>query len=1029
MQSWNLRTEMERLGATVKEMAQRSGLHHNTISKYRSQVLPPKRVKEEVLQNLCKALNEIAEERGISERVTPAQLMGLAPIRKQVEVKIPEMPGEVPHRRPQWLPLEEWEKYLAKWQQADGTLRCELTRQKWIQENRIFDFRDLPLASTIDHIIAKKHGGTDALENLQPATHEANQEKLIAADPFWGYDTNPNGFYDQTLDLSKLRVSQRQVAYDNILDIKEFWLQPRVLMSGNLLALLMVVRGGKLLGSTIALPFAINKVIRERYPLGAPRVKTVLVLTRETGLRDQFVSELKRQPTGFGITSSAPRVKCIEKADWLTTNHNHIRKNFDICVSCIQMFFAGQGDSAVPRKDMARLLSNFDLIVIDEPHWAFDQVRKIVQFATESWVVGTTGTPLVKGEEDPIPLTGDRDMGIYTLGSWTAEDADDHDGSLKYIAPIGDIDPVAIRSGEAFDWLTFDSNIVVVHDETGARDSEVLTLQGSNYEKGRPQGAGKNEAYSLQVCSAVLTILWDLDSLWRKEDTMTELAGHRQCKKGEEADGDGWEPSILYPPHALIVADGILNAEKLTAKINAKLDELRLSHPGKYRREEGWRAETVHGPSSVGFDGTSAEPIAAKPLSIPADPHADPEGIHPWLRSYLLHDGEKIDSGCARILVVDSMVREGVTNPLCNIVAWACAMDKSIHEGTQRGARCIGAFIKPPAEEGGKKRCPPRSLDIPLLVTHDVWSENRIRMVKALTYIRASDIYLQQIPSVQELLAGKTQSEAPTELEPLDSLLLRTEKVAIVEAIGGVEGSGVEHRDIWGAIASVTPAHNCDARVTEIGPAALAWAETVIDTPKKAETNLGYAAATRFPLATPILHERGKTTVEQDRLHNFLRIHHPDLWRVSLDAPAQFQPGGSLWAHSLSLWGEFQQRHSCYEGEKVTSLSKLQHSYADAALKEACGPNYKAICTQAQIGKASGMCMNIMKRAVGAPLEKNNFKNDGVWDVPAVHHILMNHRHEIVGAVIRRLIEARLPGTEKTARALDIPFSPYDPSN
>ena len=31
MQSWNLRTEMERLGATVKEMAQRSGLHHNTI--------------------------------------------------------------------------------------------------------------------------------------------------------------------------------------------------------------------------------------------------------------------------------------------------------------------------------------------------------------------------------------------------------------------------------------------------------------------------------------------------------------------------------------------------------------------------------------------------------------------------------------------------------------------------------------------------------------------------------------------------------------------------------------------------------------------------------------------------------------------------------------------------------------------------------------------------------------------------------------------------------------------------------------
>jgi transcriptional regulator with XRE-family HTH domain len=1017
---------MQGIGVSNRELAERAGVHVNTISKYRSKAATPQRIKPGVLDALVEALNAAAKERNLEVRFTADHLTGLKPHAIEPStadtqpVAIPALPvaqvpvvaPEVPHRCPQWLSLQDWAAYLDTWRGPDQFIRCQITRQRWIAEGRAFEEHDLPLATSIDHILAKHHGGTDALENLQPATAEENWLKSTQADAVWGYEKPEQDFYDLTPDLQGFRVSQRAAGYDAALSVPDLWLAPRNLYSGNLLLLPMVVRGGKLLASMLAVPFAINSIIRAKHPLGAPRVKSVLLLTREESLRDQFVAELKTQPVRYGIVSSTPRVKCIEKSEWLVTNNQRIRGHWDICVACIQMFFPGGGDSTVPMKDLSRLLANYDLICFDEPHWAFGQVRALVKQASWSWTIGTTGTPLVVGKETPEPLVGDAEMGIYRLSTWSADDADDLDGSLKYIPPVEEIVKDETLPKDEPGNTEVQCRLIHIINDISDRESEVLPINHDAYVTGRLNGCEQNLHYKQRVCGAVLADLYRRDSYWSGEAVSQELAPHRREQE--------WEPTLVYPPHALIATDGIASTESLADFINTKLDQLRIQHPGKYRLEDGWRAEAVHGPSTFGRDGTTSDPYKAKPLTIPPDPKSSPDSVHPWLRSYLVHEGAKIDSKCARILVVDQMVREGIGNPLCISVAWACSIDRSIHEVAQRGSRAFGAFTKPPAEHGAKRQCPPKELDSPILISHSCWTNNFARMIYGAAYIRSSETYLNAIPFAVDLLEGHTLPQAVIEPLSPEKALLREEKLAIVRAIG--DGAIAEQTD--GAPAApvdlATLIH--PTRWEAVADAAKAWAEKVQQEPYQAQTALGLESApSAFPIATPIVNERGRTTIDPERLREFIRTHRPELWNLasSLGLPDSLEPGGPVWEAAAADWSRFQQQHCGGVGAKLTDLVTLQRSYTREALIEACGLDHKSRLSEGDKGKAHAMCMNVFKDAVNAN-RKELFKVDGPWDVPAVHHLLISHRQLLIKVLVARLVKARFPGTESLRAGLAI---------
>jgi hypothetical protein len=598
---------------------------------------------------------------------------------------------ELPHlNKPSFVSQDNWVAFTDRYQQPDGTYRCELTRQQWLADGREFSDTDLPLAEAVDHITPRSRGGADTADNLQPATNLQNLRKLANDDPSWARPS----FFDQSLNHRVLRFSQNLAGYSETRTYDHIWANRRTELSQRdvILLLAWAVRSGKLMGGVVA-AFAINHAIIETHGRSSARIRRIAILTHDSATREQYAAELagyrdakgKQQPGKWeklGITERAPRVRALSDTAGADLRNAQLMAQQDIVIMCSQLLWEKNGQF-VGGNRAGEVFSQFDLILIDEPHLAGGQAEKIARIATCP-VLGTTGTP----HDKDLQFNPDR---YVLLSMWTKQQSDKHDGSLKYVPDERDPRTGALEATRR-PWLT------MLDPDTGdalrAGTESTVDLEDLS-------GHNRQLMPVLAVARKVASICREQES-----ETSTGPADHR---------GDEWRVGIDYKTHGLVAVDGIETAEQVAADLNAYFSQNRARFPA----EDGWQAVAHHG----GNGRAKARPLTE---------------ASPWLRSDRVL-GYGVDAKCARMLVVDQQCREGTSNALCGVVGIAKQVNSALEPG-QRIPRGMGAVI-----DFDQRLCPPAHLDQLRIVTHKCWSSNEAVIGKALDYLLNMQDHLHEL--------------------------------------------------------------------------------------------------------------------------------------------------------------------------------------------------------------------------------------------------------------------------------------------
>ncbi len=269
-------------------------------------------------------------------------------------------------RKPTWLRQDSWVELLKRY---GNVPRCERTGET----------TDL----SVDHIVPRWAGGTDDVSNLQFLTGRLNAKKGIRADEYWAQ----RFYWDQTPNLDAFRGAQR-LLFSEITQRADWFGQPVSDIARRLYVNAWVVAAGKTIGIAAA-AWAVNHVIRDRWG-ASPRAGCLLIVTKERAVRDQIADDLKSDITGYGILGQAPRVGVIEHS-WQFEQENWLDQH-DAVVTTVQMIWEREGGMA--RSDLAKILGRFPVIAFDEPHFAADQVSRLVEEASGSICLGFTGSPI-----------------------------------------------------------------------------------------------------------------------------------------------------------------------------------------------------------------------------------------------------------------------------------------------------------------------------------------------------------------------------------------------------------------------------------------------------------------------------------------------------------------------------------------------------------------------------------------------------------------------------------------------------------
>lgn len=832
---FNLGALMSQYNLKARRIAELMGRNPSTILRWSKKQSPPAgKFSRDVQMQLAGAVTTAAQEHGHEVNFTPDDLI-------TYEIN-PDADKDVIKRQQLWKPgswsVSDWVEWKRRYQREDGTFRCELTAKAWAAAGQDVVWERLPEANTFDHIKPRSEGGGDEMQNMQPAFKSVNSSRQDSADPWY---QEPSLFFDAPIteeQRAAMRESQRTCGVDAIHKLADLWLTERFKVSGNLFMQNMIVRSGKFLTGAVVIPRAINEVIRQHHGDEAKRIKTVLVLTKEKALQDQFVAEAKSEPAKYRISDTNPRVLALDSGDGMARRVRIepalIRRDYDLAIGCLQTFYTENG---VPKEGVAEMLRAYDLIVIDEPQFAEDQWKALLRHTSDALVIGMTGTPLqptarisrrtveeadgtkrVAESYEISCLKGDERGGLYGLSSWTADDSDRHDHNLKHIPhDAADRDALVINAGDD----GFSSDVI----QQGGQES-TLTNEGNL--KDRVHYGSVVGRHAIWGPGG----LWTRDRFWRARDTAVGPLGKMTpIRQTQERDGRGYSPELLYPPHLILVGRGIHGCERVASILQAQMD----ADPSM-RRSDGWCVEVCHSGNlnyaknrlrreellqGVNLDDAAAvaevnaklasERIyAPKPLTIPADPQAEPDKVHPFMRGWLVHRGKAMDEKCARVLVVDGMVKEGLNNPLILGVAQGAKVSLAIVELIQRMARSLAAFI-----DTENMLCCPAELDEPFFVTHalfdvikdedsddtvdeaaledDLVDRSTAAMMRlALNYLRNAEKYTEEIPPATKLLEGLTFDD-PASLDDPNAGLTHIHKVEVVKAVGKVrEETGVD---------------------------------------------------------------------------------------------------------------------------------------------------------------------------------------------------------------------------------------------
>jgi hypothetical protein len=422
-------------------------------------------------------------------------------------------------RKPHWLPAAT---FTALMQQCDGIPRCKITG----------DTEDL----SIDHIVPKFDGGSDALDNLQILKKSLNSSKGTRPDPYWSTPF----YFDQVPILQQCRAAQRGL-YNALLAQSAWFGEPISTIARLLYITPQVVGAGKTLAPLI-MACAYNAISRAHW--GFPRrADRILVLCKEQAIRDQLAVDIHNDPKRFGIFPKSPRVLIIKHGDQLDSDG--LLQAYDIVVSCIQQLWDR------PDGNLSKLLHKFPLINIDEPHYAIEQVQAIVNNAATSLCFGTTGSP--------IDALGRLLPQIINVFAFTYRNADDEDKSMKFI-----------------DGGNWENNITTVALDTSTQLDRGLITQRTDT---RSHHYGKNLEPAKQVAWEVIRYVERCDKI---SIATADKAPHRllyDCNL-----------SVFYPVHAMITADSVRFGNHLCRTMNEYFD----SNRDRFPRELGFACEIVH---------------------------------------------------------------------------------------------------------------------------------------------------------------------------------------------------------------------------------------------------------------------------------------------------------------------------------------------------------------------------------------------------------------------------------------------------
>ena len=872
--------------------------------------------------------------------------------------------------KPSWCTTADWVQFLKKYAGPDGLLRCEITRQQWLREGRTFDDANLPLAQCVDHIIPKSAGGSSRWDNLQPATEEQNLLKAAKLDPNW---KNPN-FFDQAIDRSALRASQLIAGYEAGIELSELWTENWAALSSlSVIGLLAwVVRSGKLFGAVV-LAFAINHAKIQAHGKACPRIRRVLILAHDTANRDQYAAELGGdQVTGkpgkwerLGVTERPPTVLVADKGETLL-NKSKVA-SADIILCCSAMLWTEKGQPFAG-DNFQNVLSQFDLIVVDEPHIATGQVHFLAQQANCP-VIGTTGTPHDKDHYfDPTR---------YALISvWTKQQADEYDGSLKYLPD--DIDPA---SGELAAMSAKGPWFKVLDPRTAqSLQQEAIDLTSSEVD-----GHDKQMIPVMQVAHEVVLTCRQLDDV-----QSTELAPHR-------AEG-GWSPSLNYFVHGLITVYGIEVAEAVTAQLNDYFKANRARFPF----DQGWTAVAAHGGRN---DASKIRTIKPKPLGEDS----------PWLRADRALGSTGIDKHCARILVVDQVGREGTSNPCCAVVGFACQVKSKIESG-QRGPRALGANI-----DSKNKLCPPLELDQPCIITHSCWPENVRTIRDALAYILDMEAHLKALMPLESFVSAAGGEGEDSDRRRRRAPLAINERVEVVariaELVDGdrklLDESQETKERVQSAMQDWINSEYIDSDRKKAYAEELV--EAVIESPSAAAFIVQANASTRV-FRDVLLQEGKHHQLTEDELVRYTNL------RNGFDYPKE----SILQLKELFL-KQFEDDHRVEvtpqrSGPTVNELCRTIASQAFASIRNASGKQpdrQETVPGSSRPGKpdlkawsfANVQAVSKVKRMLHC---EEPLTDGGRYDIPQCHHLINSHWNELVAGVRAELIK-RLPSLKTVA--------------
>lgn len=670
-----------------------------------------------------------------------------------------------------WLQSANWNDWLNQFS-VDGHIPCAHPSCN----------RD---ATSVDHIIPRTsdHWAKDPLRahepsNLQPMCREHNSEKGIRPDNYWGQDF----YFDQPVDLTKLRSSQSDFVYHPLFQYREHLAGRFSQVNGKLNCFLQCTGAGKTIGKAMV-PFALNHGALAHFEDSGhrpSRCDRLLIVPITIDLRDQIALELGGRPrhmcrsgqqpiesqlVEFGIVNNAPRVKAIAGYDQLASAAHDF--DHDIFVICSQSLWDSNNSVDMKRSvdEWVQAFSAFPVIIFDEFHRFTPKIREVISRANYSLCFGMSASPmsgLGKLLEDTTRIT-----------EYTYRDAALKDNSMKSLGAAVDQNPPPLHP-------TFEDIVSVI------KTSEVLNLDGST-----SSGVGHgNFAPMRSVGWAVVEQLRQTDN--RRRD-LSKVAGFRQHLRSEKvckvvADLD-------YCGHAVIGAKSLHDAILLMDHLNAEFEKDRSSFPAS----KGWTASVTH----------SGRPKRGK---VPALPPVPLDENHPWFRSLQLRkDGSPapyVDKHCSRILIAVDKCKEGTNNNFCNVIGWArpYQSDISAIQRHGRGARSFHVL-----DEDGTLHVPPQELDTLFVITHeaygngsDVFEEAHAPLIRCLRFFADPHSYrtpdgkgLKDIPSFRSWLENEVDMDG-TPGEDEEEILHGDETSQIVDYVARISSTGgpIVERDL-----------------------------------------------------------------------------------------------------------------------------------------------------------------------------------------------------------------------------------------